>query len=391
MATDSIAGLFTDPYTTLQQQSSATDQRAAQFAQMTPLQQAQFGIYGGASRLGGGLAGLMGVEDPQMKLQSARQQVLRGLDPTNVESISRAAQTLAQAGDQQGAMQLAQRALEIRNTESQISGRTEEKQAQRDMQIQIARDRNDAMLQAARERIQSNLDIAERRGADAKELAQMRIEGQKELKQLAAGMGNGLTDLKKQLLEEKLATEKEKKVAAAEATTSRLENLIDSTANVMTTIEKAKGQVSGTTAGMGGRLLGWTTSATDLEETLNTVKANLGFDRLQQMRNESKTGGALGQVAVKELDRLEAARASLNRAQSPEQLKSNLDNVYQAYSTWRTAATKALAEKQKTGASTNTPSASNLTFEEKVQRTMAANPGASRVAVETQLRAAGHK
>jgi hypothetical protein len=93
-------------------------------------------------------------------------------------------------------------------------------------------------------------------------------------------------------------------------------------------------------------LLGWTTSSTDLEETLNTVKANLGFDRLQQMRNESKTGGALGQVAVKELDRLEAARASLNRAQSPEQLKTNLDNVYEAYRRWRDAATKALAEKK---------------------------------------------
>jgi len=108
MATDSIAGLFTDPYTALQQQSSATDQRAAQFAQMTPLQQAQFGIYGGASRLGGGLAGLMGVEDPQMKLQSARQSILRNVDQTDPNAIATAAQQLAQVGDQQGAMQLAE-------------------------------------------------------------------------------------------------------------------------------------------------------------------------------------------------------------------------------------------------------------------------------------------
>ena len=104
--------------------------------------------------------------------------------------------------------------------------------------------------------------------------------------------------------------------------------------------------MSRTTAGLAGRFLGWTESATDLERTLDTVKANLGFDRLQQMRNESKTGGALGQVAVKELDRLEASRASLDRAQSPEQLKKNLDNVYEAYSRWKAAAEKALAEKR---------------------------------------------
>jgi hypothetical protein len=95
MAQDSIAGLFTDPYTYLQQQSAATDQRASQFAQLSPMQQAQFGIYGGASRLGGGLAGMMGVEDPQMKLQSLRQQAVQGMDPTDPESIMQAAQRLA--------------------------------------------------------------------------------------------------------------------------------------------------------------------------------------------------------------------------------------------------------------------------------------------------------
>ncbi len=110
------------------------------------------------------------------------------------------------------------------------------------------------------------------------------------------------------------------------------------------------------------------------------------------MRNESKTGGALGQVAVKELERLEAARASLNRAQSPEQLKSNLDNVYQAYSNWRTAATRALEEKKKLAAGPNAAPTSKLTFEQKVQRTMAdpANAGKTRAQVEASLRAAGH-
>lgn len=121
MAQDSIAGLFTDPYTYLQQQSAATDQKASQFAQLSPMQQAQFGIYGGASRLGGGLAGMMGVEDPQMKLQSMRQQVLQGIDQTDANSLAQAAQTLNQAGDTQGARQLAQLAQETALKQSQIT------------------------------------------------------------------------------------------------------------------------------------------------------------------------------------------------------------------------------------------------------------------------------
>lgn len=108
MATDSVMGLFTDPYQLAQQQSAGVDQRAAQFAQMTPMQQAQYGIYGGASRLAGGVAGLMGAEDPQMKLAAARQQILRNVDQTDPNAIATAAQQLAQMGDQQGAMQLAE-------------------------------------------------------------------------------------------------------------------------------------------------------------------------------------------------------------------------------------------------------------------------------------------
>jgi hypothetical protein len=376
-----VAGLFTTPEQYQEQQRQALYNQAVAEAKLDPYQQARVNLQTGVQGLAQTGAGMLGAEDPQMKIMAMRKQVLQGLDPNDSASITKAAQALAQAGDQQGAMQLAQKALEIRNVESQISGRTEQREADRADKLTIAR-----------EKIQARLDEAERKGASDKEIAQMKIDAQKELKMLVANMGGGLTDLKRQILETKLETEKEKKASAAEATTGRLENLIDSTANVMTTIEKAKGQVSGTTAGMGGRLLGWTTSATDLEETLNTVKANLGFDRLQQMRNESKTGGALGQVAVKELERLEAARASLNRAQSPEQLKSNLDNVYQAYSNWRTAATRALEEKKKPAAGPNAAPTSKLTFEQKVQRTMAdpANAGKTRAQVEASLRAAGH-
>lgn len=108
MATDSVMGLFMDPNQLMQQQSAATDTRAAQFARMSPMEQAQYGIYGGASRVAGGIAGALGAQDPQMQLATARQQVLRNLDQTDPQAIAQASQQLAQMGDQQGAMQLAE-------------------------------------------------------------------------------------------------------------------------------------------------------------------------------------------------------------------------------------------------------------------------------------------
>jgi hypothetical protein len=328
MATDSILGLFTSPQQYQQALQTEALSQGMKMAQLSPLEAGRAMGYAGAAQIGRGLVGALGGEDPQLKMVSLRNQLAQGKDFTTSEGWTNYAKELQQAGDYQGAVAAAQKSTQL---QSQI----DEKQAGREQQLQIAR-----------ERIQAQLDIAAQRGADAKELQQMRIEGQKELRQLAAGMGSGLTNVRQQLLEEKLASEREKRTSASEATMSRLENMVDNANNVISTIKTAKDQVSGTTAGIGGRLLSLTESATDLEENLNSIKANLGFDRLQQMRNESKTGGALGQVAVKELDRLEAARASLNRTQSPEQLKKNLDNVLEAYTNWRNAANKALAEKQ---------------------------------------------
>jgi hypothetical protein len=64
--------------------------------------------------------------------------------------------------------------------------------------------------------------------------------------------------------------------------------------------------------------------AADLRATLDTIEANIAFDRLQQMRQSSPTGGALGSVSERELDLLAAAMASLKQSQSPELLRSNL-------------------------------------------------------------------
>ncbi|MDC2981500.1 hypothetical protein OA007_02205, partial [SAR116 cluster bacterium] len=73
------------------------------------------------------------------------------------------------------------------------------------------------------------------------------------------------------------------------------------------------------------------TRATDFAAKLDTLKANIGFDRLQKMRDESPTGGALGQVSEMELRQLNAALGSLEQNQSPQQLQENLKRIRDHY------------------------------------------------------------
>lgn len=85
------------------------------------------------------------------------------------------------------------------------------------------------------------------------------------------------------------------------------------------------------------------TPAFNLAQTILTIKANVGFDRLQQMRDNSPTGGALGQVAVQELDALQSSIANLNQAQNGEQLERNLKKVIEHYGGWKRAVQQANA------------------------------------------------
>lgn len=105
--------------------------------------------------------------------------------------------------------------------------------------------------------------------------------------------------------------------------------------SVLGTIADAKALVGNTTAGVGGLAAGVpATSARNLQSKLETIKANLGFDRLQQMRDESPTGGALGGVAVQELIALQSTVASLDQLQSPAELTAALDKIDRHYRRW---------------------------------------------------------
>lgn len=69
------------------------------------------------------------------------------------------------------------------------------------------------------------------------------------------------------------------------------------------------------------------TDAFDLKNTLNTIKANIGFDKLQSMRANSPTGGALGNVSDNENKLLQSVMGSVEQSQSKEQLQFNLNRA----------------------------------------------------------------
>lgn len=66
------------------------------------------------------------------------------------------------------------------------------------------------------------------------------------------------------------------------------------------------------------------TPAHDLKQNLSTLQALAGFKELQEMRDNSPTGGALGQVTENELKLLQKTYANIENSQSPEQLRENI-------------------------------------------------------------------
>ena len=127
------------------------------------------------------------------------------------------------------------------------------------------------------------------------------------------------------LTKEELATEaidgRNRDFAAAEA-------MFSSNQNISEVGQKAQRQAGqNLTTGIAGAILSKLkpgSNAADMQANLDTLTADAAFSSLQTMRDNSKTGGALGAISERELTLLGAAQRSLAASQSPEQLKTNI-------------------------------------------------------------------
>ena len=82
--------------------------------------------------------------------------------------------------------------------------------------------------------------------------------------------------------------------------------------------------------------------AHDVASNIDTIVSSIGFERLQKMRDDSPTGGALGSISEKELALLNSALGSLRQSQSREQFLKNLRRVKTHYQ----ASVQAIREQQ---------------------------------------------
>ena len=129
MADSIVGGLFgMTPEAYQQQQNQQALGQAAQLARMSPFELAKTGVGYGANRLAGAIGGALGAEDPQLQIISARNAVMREVNPNDPESIMAGAQKLAQV-DPQGANALANQAREAQVKLAQIVRYTREGRA----------------------------------------------------------------------------------------------------------------------------------------------------------------------------------------------------------------------------------------------------------------------
>jgi hypothetical protein len=106
-----------------ERQRTSALQEGITLAQLDPAARGAAMTYAGARGLGGAIGGAFGIEDPQLKMISARNTIAQQIDQTNPESILKGAQMLAQMGDQQGAMALAQYARQAQSDAAQTQQR----------------------------------------------------------------------------------------------------------------------------------------------------------------------------------------------------------------------------------------------------------------------------
>lgn len=366
MADNIVAGLFgLTPFQVEQQQRSQIGQQADTWAAQDPFQRANAGMYRAGAGLAGIGAGMLGMVNPQVQEAERTQTIMgKGGDLTTSAGLKAKAQQFAAVGDQKTAMQLVMLARQKEAEEQKMM--LEQRKAELGERKQAFQEdeMHDLRKMEAEARIRQNDErIRDARTSAADRSALMRENNQ--IKLLIAEIGqagkasgakppSGYRYTADGNLEPipggpKDMTGKNKAISESAEMKAKL---------VTQKVDEALGETGFFSTGLTGEVLGMIpgTGAYDLEATLDTIKANLGFNELQAMRQASPTGGALGQVAVRELEMLQATIASLKKGQSQAKLRNSLEQVKLHYGNWKKAVEQANTEE------VQTPKAGGVTF-----------------------------
>ena len=349
MATDIVGGLFgITPEMYQQQMAQQGLAEGAKLGQMAPNEFGRSMLYAGGAQLGRAVGGALGAEDPQLKLISARNAVIQGIDLNNPEALQAASARLAQIGDMQGAYGLAE--IAQKRAESQATIGLREAQAKKANEYQMATtatERNRKLISEA------DVALKEGRPLSATQESALRYQVAQELKPkvfrdattgelttidplnigLAApnvakylklgettGTAGGVTTIQ-------TPQSQEAQVSQAEA----LNELTNRTKDIRDVIGETKKLISGYTTGYGSFLSVLPlTDAKTLQNNLESIKANLSLSQLTALKEASKTGASgLGQVTRNEFDALQSTIAKLDP--QSKTFADDLDKVDKTY------------------------------------------------------------
>jgi hypothetical protein len=294
-------------------------------------------ITGAGAQLQQSIGKAFGQQTPQEQLQSIVQSVQQRADLGTPEGLLDLANELNQVPQFSGfALGMRQEAAKMAREQARIEAEVGLKRAQAEKALREPVEGKvlppgSVMVDASGNVIARGEPVspkAEQPSESLKKFKELVALGVPEERARAIAYKTEGTDIRREIQDQKIVEKEEKKVEA--------EKLAVANANrVITAVSEARGLVSPWTAGFGGSLsIIPGSDARKLQNKLTTIKANLGFDRLQQMRDASPTGGALGQVAVKEIEFLQSTVATLDQLDSPSAIKEALDKIDASYRRW---------------------------------------------------------
>ena len=112
-----------------QERDAAADAQALQFARLSPIEKASFGVQRGAYGLAGAIGGALGGQDPELARNTARQQIASQINFADPKSIMQGVDLLRRSNDPQGAMMLADVGRKAASEEALAQQRLREKAA----------------------------------------------------------------------------------------------------------------------------------------------------------------------------------------------------------------------------------------------------------------------
>jgi len=371
MADSIVGGLFGITPESYQDTRQLQEQaQALQQAQLNPYEAVNYMAARAGQQLGRGIGGLLGGQDPQLKLISARNAVGQSIDPNDPATIQRGIQQLASMGDQEGAMRLADYLRKAQSDYALIQQRTAEKLTPnvRDALAyagSVAPQGTEEFNTAYQTKLNEMTSKAEKapptmvgeyqfakspegggfKGTyqefvTARALAS-RPPGQPRAEQppvavvdpntnkvifvdRATAIANKMTPASAmEGLSPKEIQNREAKYPQAKTAVASFETSAEKLAKDLETLANSKG-LEGITGLIGGRTPAITKEARAAEALYNSIVARGGFNELQNIRNSSPTGGALGNVSNAEGQNLRDAYAPLKLTQNASDLKGQL-------------------------------------------------------------------